>query len=469
MANAVRHPISVHTLGGALGLLIGMAVVQDPRVALCLSLVVIAAAAIRAPTAAWVGAAVALVLLIRLATSAGVLPEAAVQGPVVLAWGALALALVRTRHTDGVGLQLSLLLGLLVVAIGAAGLVAATEPLRTPFYLSLIGTPFALLAAILLDPPDPRWRRYLIGMMLTLLALQIPFVLGQALLYGSGDFVRGTLIGSEIGAHQVSPIAVVGAIWLALSGPHTRLTMALILLLLTIPLLAAANQVIFAIPLALVVTALASRGLLRAPAAAAIGSTLLLLLLLLLLLPGWNSDYARSTLNKADESVKAEPASEIADDMVDDTSILLFGHGPATTVSTAALLTAEGNPVVEPLGLEPATFPLALKSYDAPGSIQRPVSSVLGVAGDLGLLGVVAYALLFGFVFDQTWRRGTPLGVAATAGLSMMLVLGFFNDALEQPAFAFFLVLVAGLALTDPSSRLDGSRPQPLVSLRQIQ
>lgn len=448
------HPIPVHALCGAFGLLIGVAAVLDPRIALLLSLVVAAALAFRAPTAAWVGAAVAVVLLVRLPTTAGLLPQAAVQLPIVLAWVALALALVRTDRAGGPGGRVSLLLGVLVVAIAAAGLAAATEPLRTLFYLSLIGTPFALLAAVLLDPPDARWRRYLIGMLMALIVVQIPVVLAQTLLYTTGDFVRGTLIGSDIGAHQVSPIAVVGAIWLTLSGPHTKWTIALILLLLAIPFLAGANQVIFAIPIGIVVAALAGRGLIRAPAVAAIGG----LLLLLLLLPGWNSGYARDTLGHVGESLKAEPAGVIVNDMADDPLTLLFGHGPATTVSTAALLTADGNAVIEPLGLEPATFPADLESYDAPGSIQRPVSSVLGIVGDLGLLGAIAFTLLFAFVFDQTRRRGTPLALAATAGLAMILVLGFFNDAFEQPPFALFLALVAGLALTDPSFGASATR-----------
>lgn len=452
------HPLAGVAVVTFVGLLIGVFSTAFLPLAIALAFALVGMAALSAPTAAWVGGAVAAVILVRVPTAFGALPDAAVQVPIVMAWIALALAILRNRGLEETAGKLTLRIALFLVAVAAATVAGGSEPLRPLLYVSLIVTPFALLAAILLDPPDPQWRRRLLGLLIGLALIQIPFAAGQTYVYGNGDFVRGTLIDSLIGAHQVAAIAVVAAIWLVLNGPHTRLSWSMVFLLSTVPLLAAANQVIFAIPFAVVGALLAADGLRRIPAVLAITGTMLALLLL----PGWNSDYARYTLGQIGASVKAEPAEAIAADMSDDERVLLFGQGPATTVSGAGFLTTEANPLIAGLGLEPAELPGELKSTAAAGSIQRPVSSFLGIAGDLGLFGLVAYLILFLFVFNRTRRHVTPLGQAATAGLLMLVVLGYFNDALEQPAFALYVAALVGLTLTAEGTR--ASQPQALGS-----
>lgn len=450
MHGRLLHPLAGVVAAAAVGLLIGALSISSLPMAVALVLAPVGMAALSAPTAAWVGGAVAAVILIRVPTAVGVLPDAAVQIPIVMAWFALALAILRNRGLEEAAGKLTLRIALFLVAVAAATIAGGSEPLRPLLYVSLIVTPFALLATILLDPPDPLWRKRLLGLLIGLALVQVPFAFAQTYLYGSGDFVRGTLVDSLIGAHQVAAIAVVAAIWLALNGPHTRTSWTLVFLLSVVPLLAAANQVIFAIPFAVVGALLAAQGTRRIPAVFAIAGTVLALLLL----PGWNSDYARYTLGQIGASVKAEPAEAIAAEMSDDGRVLIFGQGPATTVSGAGFLTTEANPLIAGLGLEPADFPTELESTAAAGSIQRPVSSFLGIAGDLGLFGLVAYLTLFLFVFNRTRKHVTPLGQAATAGLLVLVVLGYFNDALEQPAFALYVAALVGLTLT-----AEGTRP----------
>ncbi|HUT79347.1 MAG TPA: hypothetical protein VM285_16730 [Polyangia bacterium] len=435
---------------GIAGILLGVATAAAPEVGLLLAVGLLGVCALGLPVAAWAGASVALALGGRTLVAYGLLPEASVQLPIVMAWIALALALVRHRPgSDNRGIVLSLMLAGLGLAIALATAVTGVEPTRGLFYASLLATPFALLAALLLDPPDPPWRHRLFYMLGALLVIQIPITLVQAAQFGIGDPVRGTLMGSDVGAHVVGAVCLIGALWLVLSGRLTPLRATIAFGLAIVPVLSGANQVIFAFPLALLSLVVVNRrrmGLALVIVVGCLGA--------LLALPGINSNYVRGSLSRATEVLKADPATEVASAMLADPAVALLGRGPATTVSHASFLTTEEeNPLISGLGLEPATVPSDLGANLLAGSVERPKSSVLGVVGDLGLLGLLAYGVLCAYIVSLARRRHTPLAQVSTVGLTMLLILGYLNDWLEQPPFTLFLALLIGLALATAGDR----------------
>jgi hypothetical protein len=107
------------------------------------------------------------------------------------------------------------------------------------------------------------------------------------------------------------------------------------------------------------------------------------------------------------------------------------------------------------LRLKPAVIPV--EAQDAanevshgvtPDSFNSGVSSMLGVFGDLGILGLLAYGGLLLSLFLRLRTETSPEGVAAASGFALFLVLGLIFDWWEQPPFGVFLGVLAGLSLT---------------------
>lgn len=462
MALSLPNKLSSATLGAGLGLLLGIAVALYPLAGLGVVLVALTGLALAAPTPAWVGASILLAVGGRALVPLGI-PDALALGALPLAWVAFGLGAYRYRGNpiaDRVALGTAALIGL----IGASTLINLDDPARAPLYLALLVTPFALVAALVFDPPDAVWRRRLTLLLAGLIIAQIPFALWQTYSFGISDFVQGTFINSKVGAHTTAGISLLGAIWFALQGGLTRGRVAVIVMLLFVPLLAAANQVIFALPLALIGVAMVSNR--RLAIAASLGTGLLLALLLL---PGWNSDYARSSFDRVAFALKADSAAAVGEQLTESPGALLAGQGPATTVSHAAFLTAEEDSFLAALGIEPAELPnsFGLRAIEASLSIKRPESSLLGIFGDLGLLGAIAYLALFAYVFNQCRIRPTAAAQTAAVGLAMALILGYISDWLEQPGFTMVIALLAGLALTEAAGPHRGD-PSPGASLREL-
>lgn len=449
-ARVARSEAAAAALAGGM---VGAAGAVDPLVGAAAVGLLLAAVGLTAPTAAWVLAAVTLALLGR---GLGVLgaPEALAQLAVVPAWIAFGLGLFRSQNRRLAGL-ISALIGAFIAITLLSGALSGSEPLRPVFYLSLLITPFALIGAIVLDPPDQRWRRMLTGLLIAVLVLQIPFALWQFRQFGIGDSVQGTFAGSEVGAHMTASVSILGAIWLVLRGKYDLRWLALLGMLAIVPLLAAANQVILAAPLALVLMAAISNRRL-----AIAGVVSITIAALLLLLPGWNSDYARSSLSRAAFALKMDAVTAVADDAADSGRVLILGQGPAKTVSHASFLTSEEDPLLGSLGLEPAEMPdsFGLREVDEAVSIKRPESSIVGLLGDVGVIGLLCYLSLLAVLFDQCRRRTSPTAQAAAVGLVMLAILGYISDWLEQPGLAIFVATLAGLALSVAPPARTGRR-----------
>ena len=115
----------------------------------------------------------------------------------------------------------------------------------------------------------------------------------------------------------------------------------------------------------------------------------------------------------------------------DDAASVAFGKGPAETVSRAAFMSIPGyanSSVFSSLGLGQARVAQQVEDAvstelhgDTPNSTNSGVSSTLGVLGDLGIFGLVAYLGLAVMLLLRVRRDPSPEGVAATAGLALVL------------------------------------------------
>ena len=387
----------------------------------------------------------------------GVLPGVATFVDLPLSWLAFALAVARSGRWSPPARRLGWLIAFLALSVVLAWVVHPAELLRPVVYLILLGQPFVLVAALVIDPPSPRLRSALELCVVALLAVQIPIMAWQSLYLGPGDAVQGTLYGSGAGAHVISAVAVAGGLWLLVSdrwpGP---LRVALVVCLLAVPFVADAKQVVFAMPALL---AGVSWGRYRKKAVLlAVVVAASLVILVTVYRPG------RTGLDILGAAALGESGKQVTveivwDHLTEDPATFLFGLGPAQTVSRAAFMTTDlflgADSPLRSLGLAPAAIAVEVqqRADEASGggtSFDSGVSSAFGVLGDLGLVGVVAYASLLASVFLFLRRIERPQAMVAAGAWAMFAVLGFVYDWWEQPPFSVLLAVISGLALVGP-------------------
>jgi hypothetical protein len=366
----------------------------------------------------------------------------------------------------------------LILCAFASAALNRTELLRPFVYVLLLGTPFVVVLALIIDRPTSRDRRLLGRVLLAALLIQIPVAFAQSQATTNPDDVQGTLMGAGAGAHVISAITMVGAIWVFVTLPRTlavRLAIAVPLVLITF--LADAKQVVLALPA--VVIAGNWRGkwdvLIRVSAVA------VAVVALLTVVPA--GDTARKFIDRTrgGQGGKEAAAATVFGNLRIDAPALVLGFGPAESVSRAAFMTTplllrEDSPL-QVLGLSPAKLAAKAqqKAFDASGggtSFDTGISSALGVLGDLGIAGVLIYASMIGWLFVALRRSQRREAVPATCALALFVVLGLVYDWWEQPPFGIVVGLLVGLAIAQPSeprSALpEGSSPaRPAVPRRE--
>jgi hypothetical protein len=439
---------------------VGASLALNPEAGFILTLVGLGTLALAAPAGIWAIAAIVAALTFRGLVTLGVLPGLATFVDIPLAWGALAAALARGPVKSTASRSILRGIGALAVVALVSWLLHPSEPVRPLLYIALLMEPFALLAALVLDPPSKAVRRALIRTVAALVAIQVPLAFRQAVTLGFSDTVQGTLFGAGAGAHTISAVAAVGAIWLLFRHPLKRLWhLVPVAFLMAIPLLADAKQVIFALPFALVAIRLRVRQSEYIRRAVAILGTFLVLLAIL---------PARTTAIRFIERAiggqggKPAVASLIWKEISGDPASLLLGKGPAQTVSRSAFMTTDlllrQDSPLRIFRLRPASLALLAqaraKQVSGGGtSFDSGISSALGVMGDLGLVGAGVYGALLLWLFLALRRHPSAEGQAAAVGWVMFAILGLVFDWWEQPAFSVFLACLSGLALTAPVGR----------------
>lgn len=451
--------------GATLSVALGSGVSANSQLTLVALVALCGAMAFAAPASAWVSAALVSALTFKGLVSLGVLPSVATFIDLPLAWGALFVALLKQNEQSPFLRRHVRWLGTLAVAVLLAWAFNPSELVRPIVYLMLLGQPFAIVGALLADPPSPRMRLALERLLLGLLLIQIPLVALQLAKLGPADHIQGTLYGAGAGAHVMSAVVVVGAIWILSGGFGGQVLglwrLPIVLALLAIPFVADAKQVIVALPaIILAFSWRIGRIQIIARSALALGSTIALLTLI----PAGETAEQFIQRSQQGQGGKQATALFLWNELADDPASLSFGKGPAETVSRAAFMTiyspSTGSPVAA-LGLKPASLAVEAqttalgfseRSWSETSSFDSGMSSTLGVLGDLGIFGLIAYSGLLLSLFLRLRTETSPEGVAAAAGFALFLVLGLVFDWWEQPPFGVFLGVLAGLSLTGARS-----------------
>jgi hypothetical protein len=427
-------------------------------------------ATLAAPASVWVLCSLVAAISFRGLVELGALPSVATFVDLPLAWGALLVALLK-RDAGSVALSRHLrwLVGL-GIAVSLAWAFHPSEVLRPILYLALLGEPFAIIGALLADPPSARMRTVLERSLLALLIVQIPIAALQLATLGPADHIQGTLYGAGAGAHVISGVIVVGAIWLlsggAVGGRHRSFTVPLVVVLMVIPFVADAKQVILAMPAILLAWNVgAGRTMVFVRTAVVAGAVIALFTLA----PAGTATELFIKRSQHGEGGKEATARFVWNHAREDPASITFGQGPAETVSRASFMTTDlfqrgGSPLAS-LGLKPAKLAVeaqgtALAASGGGTSFNSGTSSALGVLGDLGIVGMLIYAGTLLAVFIRARRERSPDGVAAAAGFAMFLVLGLFFDWWEQPPYGVFIGVLAGLAFSRQADDLPrATRP----------
>jgi hypothetical protein len=452
-------------LAMALGsLALGFGVVHNLQVSFLLLAGLLALPALAAPAGAWVLAAVVASLTFKGLASLGIVPGVATFLDLPLSWGALLVALIKRREQSPFLRRHLFWLGCLGLATVLAWAFNPSEILRPVVYLMLIGEPYAVVGALLADPPSQRIRRALEGTLVALILLQIPFALFELVKLGPADRVQGTLYGAGAGAHVMSAVIVVGAIWLLSGGEAWRrlgpLRIGVLALLAWIPFVADAKQVIVALPVILLVANWREGS--RVQTLVRVGLAVTSVVVLFTVIPAGTAAERFLEQSQKGTGGKQAAALFVWHKLDGDPASIAFGKGPAETVSRAAFLTtpeAQGSGFQKTrsplavLGLRPAAIATeaqatAVNASQGGSSLNTGVSSTLGVFGDLGLFGVLAYGGMLLSLLLKLRSLRSPEGVAAAAGFALFAVLGLVFDWWEQPPFGVFLGALAGLALT---------------------
>ena len=417
----------------------------------------------------WIAGALIAGMTLRAFSTAGVLPGIAPFLHYPAVFGGLAIAWARGSRT-GPGF-IPLLGGAAVVLVAVISTVLnELEPGRLGLMMALLAEPFAAAAAIALCRPSSEELRTLRRVVIGVVAIQIPIVLAQ--LAGIDaltdtnrarpDQIQGFLAGSDVGHHELGAIGIVVGIWLltlARRGRPARLLGGASMMLLA-PF-TGTKQAVAAAP-----AALAGAGLLirrtsvgRAFLAAAIGVAAIAIPVIL-------AGYAGNQVDRllAGEGGKIEGIERLVDDATADPGIGLFGSGPASSVSASAFLTAEtetdpGSPIGR-LNLEPAEKSIELGALESvSGSFDSARSSLIGVFGDLGVLGLGAYVLTWLAIALVAIRSRSPDAAGLIAALIVFAQLGIIGGSWEDPPLPLIVGALAGIALASGQRRPTAEDP----------
>jgi hypothetical protein len=465
LTHALPRPVTPW-VGAALGsIALGAAIAVNVQVAFLVVITFLGVAALAAPAGAWVLCALVAALTFRGLVEVNALPPVATFIDLPLAWGALAVGLLKRQKSSPLLAQHLRWLAAFGLAVVLAWVFHPSEVLRPVLYLTLLGEPFAIVGALLADPPSPRLRRALERTLIALLTIQIPIAALQLAALGRSDHIQGTLYGAGAGHHVIAAVIVVGVIWI-LSGGVSRSSLGIwrlpvLAALVLIPFLADAKQVILAVPAILLASTWRRGPLILLTRVALVAGSVVALFTLA---PA--GDTAQSYIEQAErgQGGKQATAQFVWREVRADPPSLAFGKGPAETVSRAAFMTTEGfqrpGSPLDALGLEPAALAMeaentAQEVSHGGTSFNSGTSSALGVLGDLGIFGLLAYIALLFSLFVRLRRQTSAEGIAAAAGLALMLVLGLVFDWWEQPPFGVLIGVLAGLSLTGPRKTPD--------------
>lgn len=359
-----------------------------------------------------------------------------------------------------------------VIVLSAVVNGAPAERLLAGLLLTL--EPFLLLGALLLATPDRVGRRFLIGALVVICVSQVPFAVVQSLGSTNPDDVKGTLLGAGAGHHVMAGGLVIGLFAAVALVKRPWLLALIALTVLIIGVRADAKQVMIPAPVAYVAaTIFASRR--NADPRRILTAMLLTVGFALVVLTMAPVETVVDMVQRTNDTGGGKPAltRAIFSDLIADPLQGAFGFGPGETVSRfgylTTLLESEGSPT-EAIGLGPGSLTeyydttVAGAGYIADSSFSSGQSSLLGIAGDYGFLGLIAAGWLIWVIVDECRRVGTSLGQSAIAAWVLVVPLAYIFDWLEQPPFMLLIGLLTGLALTEAATSESTEQSSSLLS-----
>jgi hypothetical protein len=443
--------------------LIGLGVVQRGIVVAVVAALALLSllAVLRLRTWVWATGALVITVLSEVLARSGVLPDIATFADFGFVYLALAAAVLRggLRWTPAAR-RLAFALAAFLMIVCMSAILHRAELLRPLTAFSIWAESFVLVLLFLLDPPTEVERRRLFACFTVLIAIQLPFVVVQAATMGTGDQAKGT----TSSAHTVAALTGLAGLALVIWGYERSAGTGLICLLAAapylavVPLLAEAKQVMFALPVAILVLVATTRQLSRKLMMAAV----LAALLVYLLTSTPAGQLGASFLGRASSGTSGKLAGfgVAVDEMRTEWMNLGFGLGPANGLSRTALLTADTHALREgaPLGrlhLKPAEIATQAEAEariargEDDSSFNSAISSATGLVTDLGAVGVVAFVwLLASALIPLVERRRQVLARVALAGWALSIPLALTFDWWEQPPFMVPLAVLTGLAIT---------------------
>lgn len=351
-----------------------------------------------------------------------------------------------------------------------SGTVNGTEPARilsaTILWIEPVLLVYVVWGSLASDPHlrRQRWGEIAftaaVGAQIVVMTFQIP---ASRLFAGGNDTMQGTFLDSATGAHVAPAVAILGAMLLVehatRGGRGSALALVIAAYALVLGLLASAFVVtafgLVALAIALLVSLLARVRRLRVR----------VLTLVSIALVGMIGFFAYPNLGATPSLEWVERGITIKRQAPDlllrvfsrDPASAVLGLGPGTTVSRAAIETPGGTlNAGSPqswLGLETTEFTeqaIAFQQSDPIGasSAFHSWNSLLGLLGDIGLLGLTFYVLMWAPVVLAAYRQSPLRSIAVVGSLALTLLLGATNIWLEDPGYILILGLFLGLRAT---------------------
>jgi hypothetical protein len=319
-----------------------------------------------------------------------------------------------------------------------------------------------------------RWARYLA---VSIVLAEVPIALGQALTSGIGDAVQGTLVGQGAGHHVLGlmglAVALTGLADLVMGqGRLWSWSGAMVAGGFSLGILTDVKQglALFLVVAALVgVIGLRRRSHLSSRALATLAAVATLVILAaslntfsLALREPWRAsaflDAKTAAFTTSTELMAEAPVG------------YLVGLGPGTTYTRVAWLTSPlgADSFLQRLDLETTAVAARLAEewrrnplWQA-SSATSPFSTWTGVFGDLGALGLLAYAGLWWLLARVAIRFGAD-GPGALGLVVFSILLGILFNWLEEPQYVLTVGLLIGAA-TALDRSLEEDRGAPVLS-----
>ena len=454
-------------LGSVAVIALGAATSTNRATVFAVALCIVALPLLQTRPVVWIGMALAISWTSRLFSTTGLGPRFLdfLDFPltVVALLAALATQLGRRgplpAAQGAIGRRVLVVAAVMTVSWGFRDI---AEPQRLLGALVLELEPFLLLMAILLAQLSAADRKGLLRLVMGLLALQIPFSLTEIAFGNRVDSVKGTLLQTGAGHHVSAGGTAIGFFLLVGLRAPKPLLIVYGVATLFVAVTADAKQVLFVLPIALLILGFAQRKKRSTSSALAgvIAGIAMAAGAAIAIVTYHASQIAFDFIDRSvtNDTGKIAVADAVWHDIWESPQTLLFGLGPGETVSRFSFLTTPellkaGSPV-EALNLHVSKGAAHYTevSQDGPytgvSSFTSPQSSALGVLGDYGLAGVIAVGGLIRSVIRATRRaRCRGLRAATLSGWAMLLPLAVVFDWLEQPPFTLAVAVVTGITL----------------------